>query len=153
MGSFLSFFHSKSTAANLPDCHNNKLIKYWSSRSWNSSQMCTDVLFSFFLSAHPKNASGTNGPIYRYFFHPCVGRAINLLLGNLSHATAAILEWPPEESQRRQWELWHFPLKVDERHLFTRHEMTKFSPSFLWRHWNLQYGRRWSFQYGRHWHR
>ena len=26
--------------------------------------------------------------------------------------------------------------------------MTKFSPSFLWHHWNLQYGRRWSLQYG-----
>ena len=30
-------------------------------------------------------------------------------------------------------------------------EMTKFSPSLFWCHWNFQYGRRWSIQYGRRW--
>ena len=30
-------------------------------------------------------------------------------------------------------------------------QMPKFSPSFLWRHWNLQYGHRWSLQNGRRW--
>ena len=91
----VSFFHSKSTTVNLPDCHNNKLIKYLHAveavhrytqavsqkkdassigshffSSLLSSFPLFSSLFSFFLSTDPKTFSGTNGPIVCYFFHP-----------------------------------------------------------------------------------